>query len=175
MILFHYVVYYKAFWFSNIISSCILHSVKQQFTVSYRYCLLYMVQSLFIWLKKIKVENHLINMTTKFKWRKYFLIRGDIMSFPPVIRRSDMSLPLADLCVSLVLPAAIVSCADSNESQHVLLIILAWFFSCGWRLYVALIKYQPNTLLYYCFQRKLFHRKYIEKQLHLRNAVSALY
>lgn len=47
------------------------------------------------------------------------------MSFPPVIRRSDMSLPLADLCVSLVLPAAIVSCADSNESQHVLLIILA--------------------------------------------------
>lgn len=105
-----------------------IHSVKQQFTLSYRYCLMHMVRSLFIWLKKIKVENHLINMSTKFKWRKYFLIRRDIMSLSPVIRSSDMSLPLADLCVSLVLPAAIVSCADSNESRHVLLIILTWNF-----------------------------------------------
>lgn len=85
---------------------------------------MHMVRSLFIWLEKIKVEYRLINMSTKFKWRKYFLIKRDIMSLPPVIRRSDMSLPLADLCVSLVLPAAIVSCADSNESWHVLLIIL---------------------------------------------------
>lgn len=46
------------------------------------------------------------------------------MSSPSVIRGRDTSLPLADLCVSLVLPAAIVSCADPNESRHVLLIIL---------------------------------------------------
>lgn len=42
-------------------------------------------------------------------------------------------------------------------------------------LHVALVKYQPNKLLCCCFQRKLFHGIYIEKQLHVRNIVSALY
>lgn len=48
-------------------------------------------------------------------------------------------------------------------------------FSFGQMLCVALVKYQPNTLLYYCFQRRLFHGIYIEKQLYVRNVASAPY
>lgn len=141
MIPFHYIVYYEPCCFSrngvvtNIISSLlcennsILHySAKQQFTMTHRFCLIHMAPSLCIWWSKIKVENLLINMSTKFKLRTYVVISRDLMFSSPVIREIDTPLPLAGLCVSLVLPAAIVSCADANELWHVLLTILTWIF-----------------------------------------------